>query len=458
MRAIGRRGPDPSARDPVRPSAGAIGGICLTTPGNPQPALEVHLDTDLLGGMLALEAFWSVLRDDWRALALAPAAFAGRPGTAAALLAGERGPDVDRLPYDPDTLEALRAARKAGRPTVLVDLDDSGLAAPVAAHLGLFDTVVSGPAEGRHAPPPRPARTGPGAGMARAALVLKQMRLHQWTKNVLVFLPMLVGHAVTPANLGWSLLAFLAFGLVASAVYVLNDLIDLPADRRHPTKCDRPFAAGALPLSAGSWMLPGLLAAGLGLAALGGLGLLGVMGLYALTTTAYSLKLKGTLGADIVVLAMLYTIRIIAGAVVTGISPSIWLLSFSVFLFLSLAAVKRLSELVYIENEGGRGRASGRAYTVEDRPVVAMMATSAGFLSVLVLALYIDSPEVSGLYAAPQVLWALGLGLLYWISRTVLLAHRGQVNQDPVVFALTDPVSRITALVLALIFIVASLG
>ena len=157
-------------------------------------------------------------------------------------------------------------------------------------------------------------------------------------------------------------------------------------------------------------------------------------------------------------LALLYTLRIIAGAAVTGIALSMWLLSFSVFLFLSLAAVKRLSELVYIETEGGRGRAAGRAYTVEDRPVIAMIATSAGFLSVLVLALYIDSPEVAAMYARPEILWGLGLGLLYWIIRTVLLAHRGLVDQDPVVFALTDRVSRLTGVFVGVIFIAAILG
>ncbi|MCB1339445.1 MAG: UbiA family prenyltransferase, partial [Maritimibacter sp.] len=288
--------------------------------------------------------------------------------------------------------------------------------------------------------------------------LVRALRPHQWVKNVLVFLPMIAGHAFSLGNVLWSLLAFLAFGLVASAVYVLNDLVDLQADRRHPTKRNRPFASGALSLAAGTWMFPILLAAGLGLAAVGGAALFGVMAFYTLTTTAYSLKLKGTLGADILLLAVLYTLRIIAGAAATGIAPSMWLLSFSVFLFLSLAAVKRLSELVHIEAEGDQRRAKGRAYTVEDRPVVAMIATSAGFLSVLVLALYIDSPEVSGQYARPEILWGLGLGLLYWISRTVLLAHRGHVDQDPVVFALTDRVSQVTGLVFVLVFIAAVIG
>lgn len=419
------------------------------------PDLKVSLDRDLLNGTLALEAFWQALRQDWRALRHAPAAFSGLPSAATAILKSGPGPRIDSLPYDAQVLDRLKAARSAGQRVVLTTDGAPEFAEQVARHLDCVDAVETLRDERRMSPV---APSGPAAGLARLATVLRAMRPHQWVKNVLVFLPMIADHGLTLANVGSALLAFFAFGLVASAVYVLNDLIDLPADRRHPTKCRRPFASGALPLSAGRWMLPGLLAAGLGLAAIGGPGLFAVMILYAITTTAYSLKLKGTLGADIIVLALLYTLRIIAGAAVTGIALSMWLLSFSVFLFLSLAAVKRLSELVYIETEGGRGRAAGRAYTVEDRPVIAMIATSAGFLSVLVLALYIDSPEVAALYPRPEILWGLGLGLLYWISRTVLLAHRGLVDQDPVVFALTDRVSRYTGVFFVLIFFAAILG
>ncbi len=414
----------------------------------------MSLDRDLLKGTLALEAFWHSLRNDWRTIRHAPAAFSGVPGTAAAILADGEPPAIDTLPFDRQVVDRLIAARAAGRRVVLTTTGAPDFADEVAAHLGCIDAVEIASEAHRVSPM---IRTGPAAGLSRLVTIVRAMRPHQWVKNVLVFLPMIADHSLTVANIGWTVLAFVAFGLVASSVYVLNDLIDLPADRRHPTKRRRPFASGALPLSVGRWMLPGLLAAGLGLAALGGADLLAVMVVYTLATTAYSLKLKGALGADIVLLAMLYTLRIIAGAAVTGIALSMWLLSFSVFLFLSLAAVKRLSELVYIENEGGRGRAAGRAYVVEDRPVIAMIATSAGLLSVLVLALYIDSPEVAALYARPQILWGLGLGLLYWISRTVLLAHRGLVDQDPVIFALTDRVSRITALVVGLIVIAAIL-
>ncbi len=422
------------------------------------PDLRVSLEGDLTGGTLALEAFWHGLRDDWRMIALAPAALAGTPGTAARILARARPPAAEALPLASHVIARMQAARAEGRRVVLTATGPREFAEAVAARLDCVDAVeIVGTAQPAM-PPTSPPPAGPGAGAARLATVLRAMRPHQWVKNLLVFLPMIASHGIGPANAGRTLLAFVSFCLVASAVYVLNDLLDLRADRRHPTKRHRPFASGALPLSVARWLLPGLLGAGLALAALGGPALLGVMLVYAAATSAYSLKIKGTLGADVIFLALLYTLRIVAGAAVTGIPLSMWLLSFSVFLFLSLAAVKRLSELVCLENDGGNGRASGRAYRVEDRPVMAMIATSAGFLSVLVLALYIDSPEVTALYANPQILWGLGIGLLYWISRTVLFAHRGAMDQDPVVFALTDRISRYTALAFGLIFIAAILG
>jgi len=287
---------------------------------------------------------------------------------------------------------------------------------------------------------------------------LRAMRPHQWVKNLLVFLPMILGHSFTFATFGWSLLAFLSFSLIASGVYLLNDLTDLGADRRHPSKHTRPFAAGRLPLALGTRLVPALFAAGLALALVGGGMLIGVMLLYAIATTAYSLWLKGVLAADIIVLAVLYTLRIIAGAAATGIAPSIWFLSFSIFIFFALGAVKRLSELVDLETEAPHAQPAGRAYSTEDRPVVAMIATTAGFIAVLLLTLYIDSSEVRAQYRAPQILWGISLVLLFWISRTVLLAHRGAVDQDPVIFALTDRVSRWSGLAVAILFIVAMVG
>ncbi len=415
----------------------------MTTPATSPDisSARFDLDADLLRGNLSGERLWCALREDWRAVL---------PGHPARRIAAD-ALDIAHLPYDDAVLDAARAAQAGGQRVVL-RADDPELARLVAAQLGCFDAVEAAPG-GRVATLARPTRPR----LPAFAEALRAMRPHQWVKNLLVFLPMILSQRFDLATFGQSLLAFVGFGLIASAVYLLNDLIDLPADRRHRTKRERPFASGRLPLAFGSRAVPLLLAAGFALAAVGGPALLGVMLLYAITTTAYSLRLKGTLGADIIVLSALYTLRIIAGAAATAIMPSMWLLSFSIFLFLSLGAVKRLAELVDLEGAAARKQAEGRAYQTEDRPVVAMIATSAGFLAVLVLALYIDSNEVRAQYAAPEFLWGIGFVLLYWVSRIVLLAHRGQVNQDPVLFALTDRVSRWIGLAVTLLFIAAVL-
>lgn len=402
--------------------------------------LVIDLDADLLGGDLSAELFWGAVRDDWRAL------LPGRRRADHAI------PDVALLAYDECTLSRLRDARRAGRETVLA-APDPILGAQVADALGLFDRVVPC-AEAAAAQLHRPTRPR----LPVVAEALRAMRPHQWVKNLLVFLPMVLAQQIDASTFGLSLLAFISFSMIASAVYLLNDLIDLPTDRRHKTKRARPFASGRLPLATGGRLVPWLFAGGVVVALLGGAELFGVLLLYSLTTTAYSLYFKGKLGADIIVLAALYSLRILAGAAAVGIVPSMWLLSFSIFLFLSLGAVKRLSELVDLETENSRPIAEGRAYRIEDRPVVAMIATSAGFLAVLVLALYIDSPEVGARYAAPGFLWGIGLVLLYWISRIVLLSHRGQVDQDPVTFALRDRVSRWAGLASAALYLAAVLA
>jgi 4-hydroxybenzoate polyprenyltransferase len=406
-----------------------------TTPRDTAPPLIVDLDRDLLRGNLRSELFWSAVRDDWRRLI------------------GQRGggqPDATRLPLDPAARNTCETARAEGRAVILADCGAPELAAAIAAHLECFDSIEPGRAAAPIAAPvPRPPLM---------PTILRQMRPHQWVKNVLVFLPLVAAHAFDPASLGWAALAFVAFGLIASGVYVLNDLTDLAADRRHPTKRNRPFASGVLPLRFGLPMLAVLVAAGFAVAALVSPALIAALGVYFLLTTAYSMKLKGLLAVDIIVLAMLYTMRIVAGAAATGIMPSVWLLTFSVFLFLSLAAIKRLVELVDLDTRAGVKAAAGRAYTVEDRPIVAMIATSAGFLAVLVLALYLDSPEVRAQYDQPMVLWGICLVLLFWVSRIVLLAHRGLVDQDPVVFALSDGVSRISGAVMVALFAAAILA
>jgi len=402
-------------------------------------ALVIDLDADLLQGNLAGEVFWARMRHDWR-----------RALTGHGAAAGTDLLDIAQLPYDARVLARCRAARMTGTRTVLVSAAPPAFVEAIASELGCFDAAEGGLAQAH-------SHRGGSARWTMADL-FRAMRPHQWVKNLLVFLPLLAAQRFELATLGWSVLAFLSFGLIASAVYLVNDLIDLPADRRHPAKRHRPFASGRLPLRIGTRAAPALLGAGLLLGALAGVELLVVMLCYAVVTTAYSIRLKGSLAADIVVLAVLYTLRIIAGGAATGIDLSMWLLGFSIFLFLSLGAVKRLAELVDMEQAGGRQQAAGRAYETEDRPVVAMIATASGFVAVLVFALHISSPEVSAMFGAPQLLWGICLVLLFWISRTVLLAHRGLVDQDPIVFALTDRASLVSGLATAALFVAAILG
>lgn len=276
-------------------------------------------------------------------------------------------------------------------------------------------------------------RSAPGRGRA----AIRALRLHQWAKNVLVFLPMIAAHRVgDPRALGASLLAFLAFGVVASAVYVVNDLADLEADRAHPRKRGRPFASGALPVGAAYLLVPLLVGGGAALAVALPVEFRVLLGGYVLVTFAYSFGLKRWPIADVVVLAALYTARIFAGAFATGIPVSEWLASFSMFLFLSLAFLKRASELASAAKDP-----EGRGYRLVDGEGVATMGISAGYLSVLVLALYVSSPEVRRLYAHPVWLWALCPLVLCWVSRLWLRARRGEVHDDPVLFALKDPVT-----------------
>ena len=273
-------------------------------------------------------------------------------------------------------------------------------------------------------------------------------------KNLLVFVPMLAAHDLSGTTILATLLAFLAFSLVASSVYLLNDLLDLAADRAHPRKRLRPFASGEVPLIRGTLWAPGLLAAGVLIAASVGWLFLLTMVLYYVTTLAYSFGIKRRAVIDICALAGLYTLRIVAGGAATGIPLSVWLLAFSIFFFFALAAVKRQAELV----DGlaaGRASASGRAYEVGDLPLVSQMALSSGYVSVLVMALYLNSPTVQTLYPNPAPLWGICLILLYWLSRVVMKTHRGVMHDDPVVFAVKDRVSLVCG---ALIMICALLG
>jgi 4-hydroxybenzoate polyprenyltransferase/phosphoserine phosphatase len=283
---------------------------------------------------------------------------------------------------------------------------------------------------------------------------LKQLRLHQWLKNILIFVPLIAGHQVGSLPLLTNaLLAFLFFSLCASSVYVLNDLLDLNEDRDHPRKKFRPFAAGSLSIKsgmmafpallitafAGSWMfLPPLFTVGLAL--------------YYLITLTYSLQLKRVVIVDVVTLAILYTIRIVAGAFATGVELTFWLLAISMFMFLSLALVKRYAELHMVKSKGIDEKISGRGYYPSDLELLSSLGAASGYLSVMVLALYIQDPSTAHLYSNPKYIWLACPILLFWVSRTWMLAHRGEMHDDPVVFAVKDRVSLLTGALMLLVF------
>ncbi|RKG58365.1 UbiA family prenyltransferase [Corallococcus sp. AB011P] len=413
--------------------------------------------------------------------------------------------DVTSLPYNADVLAFLREEHARGRRLVLATAADRSIADAVAAHLGLFHTVVaseggvnlSGARKlerlrellGRfdyagndavdlhlwrecrqiivvHAPagvlrqvqglgrPVHRVFEAPPGGLRPW---VKALRVHQWAKNALVFVPVLAAHKATQGGMApRAVLAFLAFSLCASSVYIINDLLDLASDRRHPSKSLRPFASGALPVRAGVVLAPLLLvaAAALALATLP-LSFFGLLAAYFVLTLAYSLRLKQVVMLDVLVLAGLYTVRIFGGALAVGVPTSSWLLMFSTFLFLSLALLKRLSEVRRLR-QSNETSAHGRGYLAQDQEQLASLGAASGQVSVLVLALYITSKEVTALYAHPERLWLLCPVMLYWVGRIWLLAHRGLVNEDPLVFALRDRVSYVVGAVAALVLWVAT--
>jgi 4-hydroxybenzoate polyprenyltransferase/phosphoserine phosphatase len=286
----------------------------------------------------------------------------------------------------------------------------------------------------------------------------KALRLHQWSKNFLVFVPATAAHQIlNPVFFLTLVFSFIAFGLVASAVYLINDVFDLQHDRTNYVKSKRPIARGdisvlkatsaALALIVSAATLSSMLPAQFTQALLG----------YFLITTAYTLGLKRILMVDVVTLAGLYTLRVVAGGLAVGITVSSWLLAFSFFMFLSLSFVKRSSELIQISREGGE-IALGRAYRSIDLPVVNAMGVSSGLISVLVFALYLDSPVVGNLYETSQLLWGAVPILAFWISYVWVRAGRGEVNQDPVLFAVRDKVSLISGTLLLAVFLLAQSG
>ncbi len=486
---------DDAARETPEPSSPAA--------GEPAPALAVDLDGTLLRSDLLAECFAAGLSARPGATLGALAALAGPGGRLAfkARLAEIATPDIATLPYEPEVIALVERARAEGRRTVLVSASDARLVQAVADHLGIFDDAVGsggeenlkgerkaaylvrrfGPqgfdyvadaqvdlpvwAEARRAVtvgaspalraevdalrPGTAHLAPPPQGLAAAKPYLRAIRPHQWLKNALVFLPALAAHVSDPAVWLVALLAAIAFSAAASAVYLVNDLLDLGPDRAHPRKRRRPFAQGSAKLAPGGLLAMGLagLAAAIALALPAAFAL--TLAVYGALTFAYSMALKRLLMIDIVTLAGLYTLRVVAGGAAIGVVLSPWLIAFSGFLFLALAAVKRQAELVDAA-QAGRERAAGRAWRASDAPITALLAVSAGHAAVVVLALYIAQPKVQALYSTPSALWLACPVLVYWLGRLVLLTHRGQMHDDPLAFAIRDRTSLACAALMGL--------
>lgn len=282
----------------------------------------------------------------------------------------------------------------------------------------------------------------------------KMFRVHQWVKNLLMFLPLILAGRLSLDLLLTTVMGFMAFSFSASSIYILNDLLDLESDRLHPKKFKRPFASGTFSIPTGIVFSVLSLSLGLGLGASISWPFFGVLLLYLLITNLYSIVFKKMMLVDVVILATLYVYRIFAGGIVTETLISEWFIAFSMFLFFCLALVKRTSEVIAVET-GRQKTVSGRSYKVVDKLALSALGASSGFLAVLVLALYINSDQVKLLYQSPQYLWALCPFMMYWLSRVWILTLRDEMHHDPIVFAVKDKVTYLIGVFFVVIFLLA---
>ena len=469
-----------------------------------QPALAVDLDGTLVKTDLLLEAVAGLLKKrPWYVFCL-PIWLLRGVAYFKHQVASRFPIDAETLPYREEFTEYLKSQRAEGRTIVLATAGDIETARRVADHLRLFDLILAsdgvtnlaGKAKRRRlveqfgekgfdyagnsrrdipvwAAARRAIVVNPSPlvrfGVARVANVdrvfeergksladyLRPLRPQHWLKNLLLFVPLLAAHRTDDLAAIWNLvLAYLAFGSVASCGYLINDLLDLSADRSHPNKHRRPFASGEMPIGYAFAMIPVLAVAGFLIAvSVSGLFVLAVL-VYLTLSLLYSLYVKQVVILDVIFLAGLYTIRILAGSAAALVRPSQWLLAFSTFLFLSLAMVKRYSELTLMRRVQGE-HARARGYQLSDGDVLAGMGISSGYVAVLVLALHISSDVAHVLYARYELLWLLCPLVLYWISAVWLKAHRGALPDDPLVFAMKDRASQIVVLLMCVVILLA---
>lgn len=466
--------------------------------------LCVDVDGTLVHTDLLYESLWALLRKNFLFVVLLPIWLCRGRSVLKNEIAQRVDLAVDTLPYNSSVVDFVMTAHGGGRAVVLASASDERLVQQVARHLDLPLEVIASTGKvnlkGEHKRVRLVERFGEKGfsyiGDSRAdlavwpsadegyvvsrnkalierakaltsvaqvfdsktpsvAVLFKAIRVHQWVKNLLLFVPLIMAHRVFVLHdLFAALRAFLAFSFCASSVYLLNDLVDLDSDRRHPTKNRRPFASGTLPLVSAFFILPVLIFGSGILCATLPLRFTEILIVYFLLTCAYSFRLKQIALIDIMLLALLYTVRILAGGFAVPVWVSPWLLAFSLFMFLSLACTKRYSELYRLRVSNGK-RISGRGYVASDLELIAHYGTASGYIAALVLALYINSEAVVSFYSHAELLWLICILILFWISRVWLLAHRGELHEDPIVFAIRDPVSYVVGIISVIILLLA---
>jgi len=479
--------------------------------------LFVDLDGTLLATDLTQEAILLAVKEDPLVLFRLPGWLRQGLAPFKAKLAERVTPAASDLPAHDEVLVELARQKALGRPLILATASDRRWAEALAARWPLFDQILASDGvtnlksanklaaiealcrergwsgfeywgdsradlaiwQGSlsrailavNPPPrvraalranPRPQRvikTGPN----RLWAVWKALRPQQWIKNLLLFVPLLLAHQWGEGQkILWGIAAFVAFSLCASAVYVFNDLVDAPADRRHPIKCARPFAAGALPLLWGPVLAVGLLTLGCAIALFflpwsGGTALkfTAVLLVYLVLNLCYTLWLKRHMVIDVMVLAGMYCLRVYIGGIATQVDVSEWLMAFAIFFFTSLAFAKRYAELARHADEDATAPA-GRGYGVDDLGIIESVGPTSGYMAVLVLALYVNSPSMKVLYKNPLAMWLICPLMLYWLTRLWFVAKRRALDEDPLVFAIHDRISLLIGALIVILVICAT--
>ena len=473
----------------------------LVTPDLARP-LCVDLDGTLIKSDSLFDAFCELVRRNPLSVWRVPLWVMGGRARVKIEIARRAPLDAACLPYNLPLLRYLQAQWREGRPLYLATGADAGLAERVAAHLGVFqgvlgtegkinltksrklarlkerfgafdyvgnsdadvvilagshEAMVANPTLGlrlalrmRHIPVARVFIDRRPVGRT----LVKAIRLHQWAKNVLLFVPLLLSHKLTKGSLVAAIAAFFCFCFMASANYLVNDMLDIESDRRHRSKRLRPFAAGDLSVAGGIAFSLALIFASIVLLPLLPRAFALWLGFYIVATLSYSLYLKRVAVVDVLLLSGLYTLRLLAGGAATGTEISPWLAGFSSFLFLSLAMVKRFSEIENLREMGGTAT-HGRGYLVADMEQIRSFGTSSAYAAVVVFMLYIARPDVTELYRHATRLWLIVPLLIYWLNRVWLLASRGELDDDPVVFAMRDGMSLAVGAAVAVVALLA---